>query len=80
MKTTTIRISTETHDILKQIAKEEDESMQAVLDRLLQKYRRENLLYRTNEAFAALRSNPEEWGDEQEERAFWDQTLADDVE
>ncbi|SDB45102.1 hypothetical protein SAMN05660653_02185 [Desulfonatronum thiosulfatophilum] len=80
MQTTTIRISTNSHVLLKQIAKDEAEPMQAVLERLLRKYRAEQLLQRTNEAFAELRGNPEGWADEQQEREIWGKTLADDLQ
>ncbi len=80
MGRTTIRVSTDTHAILKQIGKEENEPMQSVLDRILQKHRREQLLHRTNEAFYELQKTSQEWAEEQRERALWDQTLADDLE
>ncbi len=79
MQTTSIRISTNAHATLKQIARDESESMQSVLDRLLRKYRAEQLLHRTNTAFSNLRDNPDEWEHELEERAVWDQALADDL-
>ncbi len=80
MGTTTIRVSTDTHAILKQIAREENEPMQSVLNRILQKHRREQLLHRTNEAFSELQKNSQEWAEEQQERALWDQALVDDLE
>jgi hypothetical protein len=70
----------ETHAILKQIAQEENEPMQAVLSRILQKHRREQLLHRTNAAFSDLQKKPEEWAEEQKERALWDLALSDDLE
>lgn len=79
MQTTTIRISSGAHATLKQIAREESQPMQSVLDRLLRKYRAEQLLHRTNAAFANLRGNSEQWEHELEERAAWDQALADDL-
>jgi hypothetical protein len=39
--------------------------------------RREYFLRATNEAFAALRSNPDEWQAELDERSVWDATLLD---
>jgi hypothetical protein len=80
MQSTTIRISSSAHATLKQISRDEAEPMQSVLDRLLRKYRAEQLLHRTNAAFAQLWNNSEEWGQELEEREAWDQTLADDLE
>ncbi len=80
MSTTTIRISTDAHAILKQIAQEENEPMQSVLNRILQKHRREQLLHKTNVAFSELQKNSDQWAEEQRERVQWDQTLADDLE
>ena len=77
--TTTIRISNRTHIALKQISRDESETMQSVLDKLLRKYQAEQLLHKTNAAFAQLRENSEEWDHELDERAAWDQTLADDL-
>ncbi|MGM0760433.1 MAG: hypothetical protein ACQEUB_12105 [Thermodesulfobacteriota bacterium] len=80
MRTTTIRISTEAHALLRQIAQEENEPMQSVLNRILHKHRREQLLMKTNAAFSELQKNPDQWKEEQKERALWEQTLADDLE
>ena len=80
MSTTTIRISTDAHAILKQIALEENEPMQSVLNRILQKHRQEQLLHKTNAAFSELQKNSDQWAEEQRERVQWDQTLADDLE
>lgn len=77
--TTTIRISSSTHAALKQISRDKSVPMQSVLDNLLRKYQADQLLHKTNAAFAQLRDNTEEWDQELEERAAWDQTLADDL-
>ncbi len=80
MSTTTIRISTDAHALLKQIAQEENEPMQSVLNKILQKHRREQLLLKTNAAFSELQKNTDQWTEELRERTLWDQTLADDLE
>ena len=54
--------------------------MQTVLNQALEHYRRQRFLEDTNKAFAALRSDPEAWQQEQQEREVWEQTLADDFE
>ncbi len=40
-------------------------------------HRRQLFLERTNNAFAALKSNKKAWEEEQEERAIWDAALFD---
>lgn len=42
--------------------------------------RRQAILEETNRAHAALRANPERWGDVQAERVDWETALADGLE
>lgn len=78
--TTTIRISRRTRDILQALAKQYDSSMQAVLEEAVDLLEGQRLLEATNEAYAALRANPEAWQELQEERAEWDATLSDGLD
>jgi predicted transcriptional regulator len=75
--TTTIRVSRQTHKKLNDLARASGQSAQAVMDAALELYRREQLLYATNEAYAALREQPEAWGAMEAERRAWDATLDD---
>jgi hypothetical protein len=59
------------------MAEEEQESMQSVLDRALERYRREKFLRAANADFEALRDDPRGWQEELRERELWEQTLAD---
>lgn len=54
--------------------------MQTVIDRAVESYRRQWFLESLNSDFAALRSEPDEWDQEQKEREFWEQTLADELD
>jgi hypothetical protein len=63
--------------LLRQIAEEEQQSMQAVLDKAIERYRRERFLHAANADFAALKQNPKAWKEELKERARWEQTLPD---
>jgi hypothetical protein len=72
-----VRISPHAHELLRQLAKEEEESMQAVLDKAIEHYRREKFLRDANADFAALRRNSKAWKEELRERELWEQTLAD---
>ena len=65
------------HELLRQRAEEEQQSIQSVLDRALERYRREKFLRAANADFEALRCDPEAWKEELQERESWEQTLAD---
>jgi hypothetical protein len=54
--------------------------MTDVVAEAIERLRHEDLLRRTNEAYAALRRNPDAWQDLLRERAEWDATLADGLE
>jgi formate dehydrogenase maturation protein FdhE len=72
-----IRVSEKAHNTLKELAKSSGETLQATLDRLLEKQRREEFLRKANDAFAALRADPAAWAEELRERELWENTLAD---
>ena len=76
-RTPNVRLSPRTHALLRQIADEERQSMQAVLDNAIERYRRERFLHAANADFAALKKNPKAWEEELRERGLWEQTLAD---
>jgi hypothetical protein len=74
------RISESTHEALRQLAEASGVSMQALIDRAVEMYRRQRFLEESNRAFEILRANPKKWKSEQAEREAWDATLADDLE
>ena len=78
MTSTTVRITDEMRDTLRQLADEEHETMQTILARALERYRRERMFARADEIYAAM--TPEEWVEEEAERALWDTTLIDGLE
>jgi predicted transcriptional regulator len=80
MSTTTIRVSTRTRDLLQELAHRSGGSMQVVLERALEQYRRQQLLDAANAAYAALRTDAKAWADLERERSDWDQTLSDGLE
>ena len=75
-----VRISLRAHDLLRQIAEEEQQSMQSVLDKAIERYRREKFLRAANADFAALRSDSGAWKEELREREVWEQTVADGLD
>lgn len=76
----TIRINKSAHAALRRLAEETDEPMTEVLDKAIEAYRRQRFLEGLNADFAALRSDPAAWADEDAERRAWDATLADGLD
>lgn len=72
-----VRISEQTHQTLRDMARAEHDSMQSVLDKAVEEYRRRRFLEDVNAAYAALREDPEAWKEVEEERSAWDATLGD---
>lgn len=77
MSTTTIRVSMETRNALNELAANAGISMQLVIDRALELYRRQQMLAALNHAYAALQEDEASWAAWQAEQAEWDVTLED---
>ena len=75
-----VRITKQTHQSLSTLAKESGVSMQTVLDKAVEAYRRQSFLEALNNDFATLKDSAEEWAEEMEERKLWERTLADGME
>ena len=76
----TARISEPTRDVLRSLAAESGESLQAILEKAVELYRRQRFLQESNRAFAALRADQKAWKSEQAERALWDAAVGDGLE
>ena len=79
-RTPNVRISPRAHRLLQKLAKEADQSMQAILDKAIESYRREEFLRAANREYAALRRNAKGWNESLRERELWDQTLGDGLD
>ncbi len=77
MSTDTVRIKSETHAKLRDIARSSGMSMPEVLDEAVEALRRTRLLDDTSRAFEMLRSDPKAWRAELAERELWEATLED---
>jgi hypothetical protein len=51
--------------------------MAAVLEKAIERYRRQKFLDEANASYAALKANLQEWKEETAERKLWDLTNAD---
>jgi len=80
MKSVTVRISEEERKVIKGLSEKLGVSMTEVLNRAIEKYRKEVFLSETNKAYARLKEKPDEWKEELEERKLWDNTLSDGLE
>jgi hypothetical protein len=66
--------------VLRELARRQRQPVQTVLKQAIDSYRREKFLEEANAAFTALRSQPEAWSEEQQERELWDTTAGDGLE
>lgn len=76
----TVRISEQSHHWLRELAAQSGESMQAVFDKALEQYRRQQFLEKCHAAYCVLQQDPAAWADYQQEFAAWDATLLDGLE
>ncbi len=80
MMTTTIRVSTQTHMKLHELAQTAGVSMQQIVEKAIDLYRRQQFLETVNAAYATLRTDEETWNDYEAELSEWDVTLTDGLE
>ena len=74
------RLPQETLAVIRQIAREDGETLQAVLVQAVEAYRRARMIQRLNDDFARLKTDPAAWAQEVAEREAWDATLSDDLD
>ena len=65
-----VRVTRQTHQQLTALAKENGLSIQTIVDRAVEAYRRQTFIEALNADFAALRAHSEEWAEELEDRKF----------
>jgi hypothetical protein len=75
-----MRVRSDIHSLLRHMAEEQGVSMQVVLDRALEDYRRALVFEKAEQSYRTLRANREAWQQELDERALWDATLHDGLE
>jgi hypothetical protein len=80
MSSLTVRIGSTSRDILREIAAREGASMQTMLEKAIEAYRRQSFLHELNSAYVALRRDPKKWLAIAQERSAWDATLRDGLE
>jgi DNA-binding transcriptional regulator YhcF (GntR family) len=78
--TTTIRVSTKTYQVLKELAEQENVNMTKMVDKAVEKLKKEKFFNEMNTAYTTLQQNPKQWKEEQDERKQWSNTLGDSSE
>ena len=80
MSTTSIRVSRETHERLKEIAQQEHRALGDMIDRLVDEYQQQAFRRAVHESFRGLREDTAEREAYLEDMAAWDATLMDGLE
>jgi predicted DNA-binding protein len=75
-----VRVSENTHEVLRSLSSREGKSMQDIIDKAIEDYRRKAFLEGLSNDYRLLRENPEAWQAHEEETALWDNTLMDGLE
>ena len=81
MASVTVRISDKARQELRDLAQQSGESMQNVLEKAIDLYRRQMFFEQLNASVSRLQEeHPDLWQQELEERQVWENTLADGLE
>jgi len=80
MASTTVRVSAETHELLRKLAAASGEPLQRVLERAVENYRREQFFAELDAAYERLQADPAAWRDYLAEQAELEGTLADGLD
>lgn len=75
-----VRVSPDTHELLRLLANEAGKPMQEIIDRAVEEYRRSSFLRGLNEDFRVLRGDDTAWKSHQEEISEWEATVADGLD
>ena len=76
----TVRISPESDDIIKELAAKKGKSKIIIIQEALEAYRFADRMQQFNESYERLRSDPEAWKQELEEREELEGTLMDGLD
>ncbi len=79
ISTAMVRVSEAAWRALKDLSERCGRTMQEIVDRAVEDYRRKLFLEEANRAFAALRKDSVAWQEELEERRAWDAVMADGI-
>jgi predicted transcriptional regulator len=76
----TVRITETSRELLRELARRTDSTMQDVIELALVEYQKRLFWEQAAHDFQALRDDPEAWAEEVAERERWDATLNDGLD
>ena len=79
METTTIRINKDTHNLLKEISKSNNISLNDLIIDMSSEYQKKIFWSNVNESYKKLQQNKETWNEVIKERKVWEQSLGDNL-
>ncbi|MEI6610428.1 MAG: ribbon-helix-helix protein, CopG family [Deltaproteobacteria bacterium] len=74
---TTVRISESYQKTLRELARYDGKSMQAIVEQAIESYRRQRFLEGLSQDFKTLQNDTKAWQAELKERKEWDITMSD---
>ena len=77
MQTTTVRVSAAHHQMVQELAAAAKNTIQGTVEKAIEESHKQMFWKQTRAAYAALRSDPEAWEEELQERKAWEATLSD---
>lgn len=75
-----VRVSESTHKVLQALSSKEGKTMQDIIDKAIEDYRRKNFLEGLSQDFQVLQEDPDLWKEHEEEIVLWNNTLQDGLE
>ncbi len=75
-----VRVSENTHRLLRFLSIEEGKPMQDIVDKAIENYRRKVFLEGLSDDYRLLRLDAEAWKEHEEETALWDTSLMDGLD
>lgn len=75
-----VRLSDKTNRLLREMAAEDEKTIQTVLDEAIKEHYRRWFFARADAAYKALRADEKAWAEELKEREEWDCTLMDGID
>lgn len=77
---TTIRVSRDVYNTVKDIALQQNENIQDVIESAVKDYKKKKFFDGLNNAYSKLKEDPAAWAEELAEREEWDIVLKDGLE
>jgi predicted CopG family antitoxin len=79
-ETTTIRVNKDIYNMVKSLARQQNENIQDIIEHAVTEYKKKKFFEDLNSAYAKLKSDPMAWKEELDERYEWDHVLNDGLE